>query len=135
MRVTHPEGGRVMTKQSDAAASDVNAIIERWISHGVAPMVGGNATYGDFTGHGDYHSALNKVKEAERQFSELPAAVRAHVDNDPGKFLEMVFDPTRSGELEELGMVPERVPEEAPTRVIVVPEVPEVPATPPVPPE
>lgn len=75
-----------MTKQSDALATDVNAIIKKWITHGVAPMVSGRPTYGDFTNVGDYHGAMNKVLEAQNQFNALPSAVRAHVENDPGKF-------------------------------------------------
>lgn len=132
--VKHPEGGRVMTKQSDALATDVNAIIKKWITHGVAPMVSGRPTYGDFTNVGDYHGAMNKVLEAQNQFNALPSAVRAHVENDPGKFLELIFDPNRTDELESLGLIPESVPEAAPARVIVVPD-PEAPATSPVPSE
>lgn len=113
-RVQHAGGGVSRTKQSDAAGSDVNQIMTKWIAHGIVPPEGPKPQYGDFSGVDDFHTAMNKVRQAEQQFEALPAAVRAHVNHDPGKFLEMVYDPERVKELEELGLVPERIPEEKP---------------------
>ncbi len=105
--VTHPEGGESMTKQSMAAATDVNLIMEKWHKHGaaVAHLNRGQAMWGDFSSGVDYAEALNSIRDAQRDFAALPAKVRAHVDNDPGEFLEMVFDPERREELERLGLV------------------------------
>lgn len=112
-RVTHPEGGRVRTKQGDALDTDINKIINRFVAHLHAPDPNAPLpTYGDFSNIGDYHTALNKVTEAQTNFNALPSAVRDHVDNDPGEFLKLVFDPDRIGELEELGLVPEQTPAE-----------------------
>ncbi len=113
-RVRSEMGGELITKQSDALKSDINQIMARYITHGVVPLVGATPTYGDFSNVDDYHTALNKVKAAQDSFMELPAAVRGHVDNDPGKFLDMVFDADRSQELVDLGLIPERIPEAAP---------------------
>lgn len=112
-RVTHPEGGRVLTKQSMAAETDVNAIMARHVAHGTGVLHVNHAaaTYGDFSSGLDYASALNQIMGAQRDFERLPAEVRAHVENDPGKFLAMVFDPERRDELEGLGLVDPREPE------------------------
>jgi len=107
IRVTHAEGGRLMVKQSQVAGTDVNAILKRWMRDGAATAHVNRETprYGDFSSGMDYAEALNAVHEAEREFAALPSAVRAHVRNDPGELLDMVFDPERRGELEKLGLV------------------------------
>ena len=94
-RVAHPGGGRQMTKQGDALKSDVNSIMAKWIRDGVAPAVGKEPRYGDFSNSVDYHTALNRCHDADREFNALPVAVRKHCENDPGEFLKMVYDPER----------------------------------------
>ena len=129
-QVLHPGGGAVRTKQADLKASDINGIVSRWLKTGVPPEGSGVARYGDFRNADDYLSCLLRVQEAEREFLKLPALVRRHVDNDPGKFLEMVFDPDRRPELEELGLVEAQVPPpvEPPAGAPEGPETPDVPA-------
>lgn len=112
--VVHPEGGRVMTKQSMALESDINQIVARHVAHGVPFPAGLNPTYGDFSDHDGYHAALSDVMRAQHEFSRLPAAVREHCQNDPGEFLRMVYDPSRRGELEKLGLVEAAAPAAAP---------------------
>ncbi len=106
-RVTHPEGGKEMTKQSLVGGTDINLILARWFEHGqaVAHLNRSQAMWGDFSSGVDYQEALNSIKAAQHDFDALPADVRAHVNNDPGEFLEMVFDPERREELERLGLV------------------------------
>lgn len=113
-RVQHPAGGPLMTRQSDALESDINHIINKWVTHGTVPVAPGSLTYGDFTSALSYHEALNKVIDAQSQFEALPASLRTHVQNDVGNFLDLVYDPARRDELEALGLVPERVPPAAP---------------------
>lgn len=129
-RVRAPESGPSMTKQSDALDSDINAIMGRFISHGEIPASRGQPQYGDFSNVDDYLGAMTKVREAQAQFDLLPAAVRAHVDNDPGKFLEMVYDEDRIGELEELGLVERQKPEPIADPAKVAKEMPKAPAEP-----
>lgn len=114
LRVPHRSGGESRTKQSDALATDVNAIVKRWISTGVVPVSGRRPTYGDFSNVDDYLTAMNKVRAAEAEFQALPAHIRKYVDNDAGEFLRLVYDPARRGELEELGLVEQQAPEAAP---------------------
>lgn len=99
-----------MTKQGDAAAADVNNIVHRFIAHGELPRNFGQPHYGDFSTVGDYLSASLKVKQAQEQFDALPASVRAHANNNPAEFLDMVYDPDRREELVELGLIEEQMP-------------------------
>lgn len=128
IRVVHPEGGNLMTKQSMAAQTDVNQIMARWIHHGIAPIAPGmNPTYGDFSSGLDFQTALNAVKEAEAEFLRLPSHIRKHCHNDPKEFLELVYDPDRMKELVDLGLLPDQTPqkpaepEPAPAPPIVAP--------------
>lgn len=117
----HPEGGRLMTKQAQALETDINQIVARHVAHGVPFPVDGRAGYGDFSGAVDYHGSLNAVLEAQREFAQLPAAVRDHCKNDPGEFLDLVYDPARQAELVELGLVPAAIPVGAPGAEVAVP--------------
>lgn len=110
-RVQHRAGGRMMTKQADAAASDINAIVRRARQAGTLPPGRGvQGRYGDFTGVGSFHEALLKVEEAEMQFLELPARVRQACSNDVGEFLDKCQDEEQLEMLLELGLDPKRVP-------------------------
>ncbi len=109
-RVRHPGGGVSRTRQADALASDVNSIVERYVVHGIVDQAPGTARYGDFSTGLDYKTALDRIAQAEAQFQDLPAHIRGHVQNDPGAFLDLVFDPARRPELEELGLVPGQDP-------------------------
>jgi len=108
--VKHRAGGRVMVKSAPAEAADINSIMRRYVAHGQVFGPGHEARYGDFSGVSDYHDALNRVKAAQAEFESLPLEVRNRSENDPGKFLEMVYDPERQAELVELGLFPEQVP-------------------------
>jgi len=109
-QVLAPGGGRVMTKQSMALESDVNQIVARHIAHREPFPDGSRATYGDFSGAVDFHTALNAVRDAEATFGRLPSAVREFCNNDPGEFLDLVHDEGRRADLFALGLVPEAVP-------------------------
>lgn len=99
--------GPSMTKQAFAEESDVNWIMRNYTAVGVLESFNARpGRYGDFTGADDFLDALVKVKAAEDMFSELPARIRDAVRNDPAEFLAMVHDPSREGELRELGLLP-----------------------------
>jgi len=106
----HRTGGRQMTKQSDALETDVNQIVNRYTRTGQLPLTGARPQYGDFTGIGDYHTALSRIQEASDQFMQLPSAVREYAANDPGNLLELLNDPEQREELFKLGLDPDRVP-------------------------
>lgn len=84
------------TLQSDKDACDINIIVGRAEATGFAAWTNQNQPqWGvDVSGVMDYKSARDFVFAAEEQFMELPAKVRARFDNDPGKFLAFVENPT-----------------------------------------
>jgi len=112
--VIHPEGGRKMVKQADKDKADINSVIAKWIRTGEPPVGGAHLQYGDFTNVGSYLEAQCAVIQARESFRRLPPHIRKYCENNPGKFLEMVYDPERRGELEELGLVEGQAPEDAP---------------------
>ncbi len=84
---------------------DINTILERFNITGMLPQSILSPRYGDFTGIGDYHTALNRVIAAQDEFEALPAPLRARFDNDPAKLIEFLNDESNRPEAEELGLV------------------------------
>lgn len=112
-RVVHPVRGESRTIQSDAMSTDINSIMSKYQQHGVLPRVNAaRPRYGDFSSALDYHSSLSRVLAAQDEFMSLPSSVRKAVDNDPGKFLDLVTDPDRREELEKLGLLEAQLPPE-----------------------
>jgi len=108
-RVTARSGGRVLTKQSLAEATDVNAIMRRYAVTGEMPRSHNtpeSALYGDFSDVGDYHSALNRVRTAQAFFDGLPSDIRNACENDPHVLIELLTDPAHREQATELGFFP-----------------------------
>lgn len=84
---------------------DINTILERFNITGMLPQFPLSPRYGDFTGIGDYHTALNRVIAAQDEFEGLPAQIRARFNNDPAQLIEFLQDETNRPEAEELGLV------------------------------
>lgn len=61
--------------------------------------------YGDFTTSMDYHDMVLRVQQAQDQFMELPATVRARFSNDPGLLLDFVRDPQNASEAVSMGLL------------------------------
>lgn len=98
------------TRQSEAASTDINLIMEKYERTGVLDHAREyDGRYGDFIDAVDYHTAMTQIAEAESMFAELPAKVRAEFDNDPGQLLAAVEQAERDeGErtrLEEIGVL------------------------------
>lgn len=106
-RVQHKGGGISRTRQADTNKTDINAIVGRYVAHGVVPQAPGTARYGDFSSGMDFKTAMDKVTAAQSEFNALPSQIRAHVNHDPGAFLDMVLDASRKDELIELGLLPQ----------------------------
>lgn len=110
-RVQHGGGGKVITKQAEKAETDINAIVGRYVAHGIPPIQEGREPrYGDFSDAGDYHTQLSRLREAEEQFYALPAAVRELCRNDPGVFVEKALDPDQVDDLVKAGLPEDRKP-------------------------
>lgn len=105
-----------LVKQEFKDDCDINIIIERCLRNGaplptyehVAPI------YADITEMGDYRDMVERIRRADDAFMEMPAPVRARFDNDPGKLLDMLADPSRVDEAVELGLAVRREEPPAP---------------------
>lgn len=84
---------------------DINTILQKFNISGLLPESPLSPRYGDFTGIGDYHSALNRVIAAQDEFDGLPATIRSRFDNDPAKLIEFLEDEKNRPEAESLGLV------------------------------
>ena len=92
-----------LTQQSHLKRANINHIMKNYEKTGLLPVTTAKPVYGD-TPVGDYHSALNLIREAEQTFMQVPAEIRAKFDNDAGKFLDFVNNPENEEELIKLGL-------------------------------
>jgi len=84
---------------------DINTILEKFNISGMLPEQPLSPRYGDFTGIGDYHTAMNRVIAAQNEFEALPAQIRARFNNDPAQLIEFLENSENRPEAEELGLV------------------------------
>jgi phage internal scaffolding protein len=84
---------------------DINTILEKFNVTGMLPDNTLSPRYGDFTGIGDYHSALNRVHAVQDEFEALPAQIRARFGNDPAQLIEFLENSDNRPEAESLGLV------------------------------
>lgn len=95
------------TQQSEKDSCDINLIMKRFEKTKELPITTARlASYGDFSDLSDFKTSLDRIKLAEETFMALPADVRAHVDNDPQKFLDFVDDEDNLETMIEMGLVP-----------------------------
>lgn len=105
-RTDPSRGGR--TRQSEAAACDVNLIVKNFTRGQVPAHVTKKvASYG-FVPATTYQECLNEVRKAEEVFMELPAATRAYFANDPSRFVNFTFRKENVDELIERGLLIKR---------------------------
>lgn len=84
---------------------DINTILQKFNITGLLPEQPLSPRYGDFTGIGDYHTAMNRVIAVQDEFEALPAQIRARFDNDPAQLIEFMENSENRPEAEELGLV------------------------------
>jgi phage internal scaffolding protein len=84
---------------------DINNILRQFNITGLLPEAPLSPRYGDFSGIGDYQSALNAVIEAEDQFMALPASLRARFENDPAHLIDFLSNENNRSEAEKLGLL------------------------------
>jgi len=97
---------------------DINTILQKFNITGILPEAPLSPRYGDFSGIGDYHSAMIRVLAAKTEFESLPAQIRARFQNDPALLIEFLQDENNRPEAEELGLV-----EKAATEVVEAAQV------------
>lgn len=94
-----------LTQQHFKDETDINNILRQFNITGLLPEQPLSPRYGDFTGIGDYHGALNAVIAAEDQFMALPANLRARFENDPAQLIDFLNDENNRSEAEKLGLL------------------------------
>lgn len=118
--VLDQRGEKVITRQSEADAVDVNQLMKRLERTGELPPPGA-AVYADVSEFGDFRSVQDQVNLANAQFMQLPAEIRRRFDNDTATFLDFVSTADKAA-LEAAGLV-QKAPE-APGAAATPPAVP-----------
>lgn len=91
--------------QSAEEESNINTIVRRFGLTGELPNNIRMPQSGDFTGIGDFHSAMNLVRSAQEEFLRVPAEVRARFNNDPARLISFIEDGANYDEALKLGLV------------------------------
>lgn len=99
------------TKQSEAAAVDINVILKNYERSGYLPPPLKAAVFTDVSDIGDFREAVAVIEAARDGFMQLPAEVRSRFDNDPAAFLDYISQPQQYDELVKLGLVEAKAPE------------------------
>lgn len=95
------------TVQSEAEAADINTIVRRFGITGELPIAQRVPLNLDFSdGDIDYRTCLDKVRNAEAAFRDLPAPIRSRFDNDAAQFIAFVEDDGNLDEARKLGLIP-----------------------------
>lgn len=110
--------GESLTQQSFTQDADINVLVKRFgLDNAKLPVAPIDPRfYGDFTDVPDLRTALDIVRDAENRFMDLPAALRARFDNQPGKLWDFVNDPINAEACVQLGLLAR--PEPDPTSVV-----------------
>jgi phage internal scaffolding protein len=101
---------------------DINTILQKFNITGLLPESPLSPRYGDFTGIGDYHTALNRVIEAQEGFEALPAQIRARFNNNPAELIEFLDNEENMAEAIDLGIVEKPAAAEAVEAAVKTPE-------------
>lgn len=97
------------TKQCFKDECDINKIVARYkkqtgidLAEQLADYTKGS--YGDFSDVVDYHTALDRIMQAEANFEALPAVLRKQFNNDPGYFVDFMTNPENADEIVKMGL-------------------------------
>lgn len=97
--------GPSLTRQSEAAHTDINVIMAQYARNGTLPVNVLQGRFEDVSAMVDYREALETVRQADEAFMELDAKVRSRFDNDPATFLEFFNTPGNEAELRDMGLM------------------------------
>lgn len=134
-RVTSDPIGPSRTKQSFKKETDINFILaqsEKGLL--VTHLNAHQGSYGDFIAAPDYHTALNRIHDADAAFMTIPASIRARFNNDAAQFLAFAQDTDNLAEMREMGLASPQAPNastEAPPQPDPATPAPDAPAAPP----
>ena len=92
-------------QQSDLKDADINEIVRKFGLTATIPVGFRLPEYGDFSGVGDFRTAMDAVRNAQENFDSLPAELRARFGNNPQLLLEFVSNAENKDEAIKLGLV------------------------------
>lgn len=93
------------THQSFENETNINSIMAKYEKTGLISHFNKHkGKYGNFIDAVDYHTAQNRIIEAQDAFYSLPSKVRAKFENAPEKFLEFAQNPDNLEEMVNLGL-------------------------------
>lgn len=99
------------TKQAFKAECDINTIMARYQKTGVLEFTQKHAGQFEDVTALDYTAGMQAIAAAKSMFFDMPSALRARFENEPGRFLEFIQDPRNTAEAIELGLATVREPD------------------------
>lgn len=98
-------------QQQFAKDADINELVRRFgLTGQMPPPPSRLPQYGDFTQVTDFHEAMQRIRDAQEAFAELPAELREEFRNDPARFVAFTSNPENLEKAAELGLLkPEAV--------------------------
>lgn len=108
VRVSFEGPGR--TKQSFKDECDINRIMGRYAVTGTLDFVNQREARFEDVSEVDFQSAMQLVAESREAFMSLPSTIRSRFNNDPGKLLGFLEDPSNLDEAIKLGLVNKPLP-------------------------
>lgn len=103
LQVTFSGPGR--TKQSFKEECDINTLMAKYLKTGHMDHVNQALPRFECVSDHDFQSAQNLIADAKSMFENIPSAVRARFENNPGKLLDWVHDPKNVQEAASLGFL------------------------------
>jgi phage internal scaffolding protein len=94
------------TQQDQAAGTEINLIMARYLKTGELTHIKENPRYGDFANITTYQDALDAVIDAQDQFAKLPSNLRDLFGNEPSKLVDFMSDKNNHAQAIELGLLP-----------------------------
>lgn len=104
---TDPDENDGKTQQQFVEEADINTIVNNFLKTGEMPDNVKLPQYIDYEGVFDFQTAMNTMLDAEQNFMQIPAKIRAQFENDPQQFLEFAANPENKGKLHEMGFLRE----------------------------
>jgi phage internal scaffolding protein len=104
-----------LAQQQFKDETDINNILKMFNVTGQLPIHPVSPKYGDFTGIGDYKTALDRVIAVDEEFMNLPADLRARFNNDASELIEFLDNEENRLEAEKLGLLEPKQDLTAPT--------------------
>lgn len=107
------------TKQSMSENLDVNNIIKRYKKTGILQRATDfEGIYGDFTTY-DLREAIEKVRDAEKLFMEVPSKIRNQFENNAAAFIDFATNPANRQQMVDWNMADPLPVEAAPAEPAV----------------